>query len=393
LSRKNNCADDSWFHSADFDNECRSRRTQQRAWFRRKALESVADPEDFQPSVVAARRKYFDRNGERKPPHRGDPCQELPRGSDLEAFANTFVARPERLAQAQELQRRGLAIKAKRLVCCAVIGRRVNCSGSELHRFFQSYLCHSRYCAICGPAWFRQKFSEAVSALEPVAEHMLHEGQRRGKKMVVAKLDFTVPNTGEMPGPEFVRKFHADLRRFLRALERRCGISRQEYGIGGCDEFGGGNTNLHRHCVYVGPKLPQSKGRKELSALWSEIRGERSFVSIKRARTFRAALAHALKYPAKFLSASTPERLAELEATFHGTRRFSSGGAFYGVTPMRQPGEESSVGKCPICDAQLMEIVEPWVPRFVLEGEGRRDVEQARREAGKAKVFSGAEPP
>jgi hypothetical protein len=139
--------------------------------------------------------------------------------------------------------------------------------------------------------------------------------------------------------------------------------------------------------------LPQSKARKELSALWSEIRGERSFVSIKRARSFAAALAHALKYPAKFLSASTPERLAELEATFHGTRRFSAGGAFYNVESLREPGEESPVGECPLCGARLCEIVEPWVPRFVLEGEGRRRVEDVRREVSRTKIFSGAGPP
>jgi len=190
-----------------------------------------------------------------------------------------------------------------------------------------------------------------------------------------------------------VKKFHADIRRFWRAAERRFGISRKEYGHAGCDEFGGGNTNLHRHCVYVGPRLPQSKERKELSALWSEIRGERSFVSIKHARSFPEALAHALKYPAKFLSISTPERLAELEAAFHRTRRFSTGGAFYNVTPTREPGEESPIGECPHCGARLCEVLETWVPRFVLEAEGRRDVEQVRREVGRAKILSGSGPP
>ena len=377
---------ESWFHSPDFDALYRERRAQQRAWFQKKALETVADPDDLRPALVAARRKYFDRNGERKPPRRGDPCQELPQGRDLLAFADTFVVKRERLVQAQELDNRNLPTKAKRLLFCGVIGRRVNCTGSDDHRFFQLHLCHSRYCDVCGPAWFRKKFSDAVSALEPVADRLVHDGESRGHVMVVAKLDFTVPNSGRMPQPEFVRKFHHDLRRFWRAAERRFGISRREYGFAGCDEFGGGNTNLHRHCVYVGPRLPQR--RKELSALWSEIRGERSFVSIKRARSFRAALAHALKYPAKFLSASTPERLAELEATFHGTRRFSAGGAFYNVKSEREPGQESSIGDCPLCGSRLCEIVEPWVPRFVLEREGRRSVEDVRREVGKAKAFS-----
>ncbi len=379
---------DSRFHSPDFDVLYRERRAQQRAWFHRKATENVADPEYFQPSLVAARRKYFDRETERKPPRRGDPCQELPQGRDLQAFADTFVVNLERLAQAIELENRHLPTKAKRLLFCGVIGRRVNCSGHEGHRFFQPYMCHSRYCEVCGPAWFRKKFSDAVSALEPVSDRLVHDGESRGHVMVVAKLDFTVPNRGTMPKAKLVRKFHADLRRFWRAAERRFGISRKEYGIAGCDEFGGGNTNLHRHCVYVGPRLPQR--RKELSALWSEIRGERSFVSIKRARSFRAALAHALKYPAKFLSSSTPERLAELEATFHGTRRFSAGGAFYNVKVERQPGDDSPIGECPLCGSRLCEIVEPWVARFVLEREGRRSVEDVRREIGKQRVLSGS---
>lgn len=383
---------DSWFHSPEFDSEYRRRRAQQRAWFQRTATtEAVADPDDFQPSVVAARNRFFDPVRAKKPRRRGDPCQELPRCHDLRTLADTFVAAPEHLAQAEEMQRCGLHIKAKRLVCCGRIGRRVNCTASEDHKFFQPYMCRTRYCEICGPAWFREKFSDTVSALEPVVAHLLHDGQQRGRRMVIAKLDFTVPNTGEMPTPECVRKFHADLHRFWRAAERRFGISREEYGFAGCDELGGGNSNLHRHCVYVGPWLPQK--RKELSALWSEIRGERSFVSIKPARSFNAALAHALKYPAKFLNVSTPERLAALEATFNGTRRFSTGGAFYGFKPVREPGEDSPVGECPLCGAPLVEIVEPWSAVLALEAEGRHGVAEVRREAGRAKILSAAGPP
>lgn len=284
-----------------------------------------------------------------------------------------------------------LNAKAKRLVLCGRIGRRVNCTASEDHKFSQLYMCHTRYCATCGPAWFRKKFLDMVSALEPVVAHLLHDGRQRGRTVVIAKLDFTVPNRGEMPTPEFVRQFHADLHRFWRAAERRFGISRKEHGFAGCDELGGGNTNLHRHCVYVGPWLPQK--RKELSVLWSEIRGERSFVSIKPARSFNAGLAHALKYPAKFLNASTPDRLAALEATFHRTRRFSTGGVFYGVKPVREPGEDSPVGECPICGARLVEVMEPWSAAFALEAEGRRSVEEVRRELSRARVLSGAVPP
>lgn len=382
---------DSWFHSPECHFEYRRRRAQQRAWFQHKAQETIGDPDDFQASVVAARNRYLDPAHDKKPLRRGDPCQELPAGNDLRALADTFIANPQRLAQAEEMQRRNLRAKAKRLLLCGRIGRRVDCTASEDHRFLQLYMCRCRYCETCGPSWFREKFSNVLAALLPIVEHLLHDGKQRGRRMVIAKIDFTVPNTGEMPTPEFVRKFHADLHRFWRAAERRFGISRKEYGVAGCDELGGGNSNLHRHCVYVGPWLPQK--RKELSALWGEIRGERSFVSIKTARTLHAALAHALKYPAKFLSASTPERLAALEATFHRTRRFSTGGAFYGVKAEREPGEESPVGECPLCGARLVEVIEPWSAVFALESEGRRSVNEVRHEVGRARTLTGAGPP
>jgi hypothetical protein len=387
--------DDSWSHSPEFDAQHRRRRAQQRAFFRAKAraTETVGDPDDFQPSVAAARNEYFNPANDKKRKPCGDACQELPRGSDLKAFADTFGTDPQCLTQALGMAKHGLRCKAKRFVLCGRIGRRIDCTGSEIHRFCQPYMCRCRYCQICGPAWFRGKFAELRVTLQPIVEHLLHEGKQARRKMVVAKLDFTVPNSGAMPSAGFVRQFHSDLRRFWRAAERRFDISRTQYGVAGCDEFGGGNTNLHRHCLYVGPRLPQSKARKELSALWSEIRGERSFVSIKYARSFEAALAHALQYPAKFLSASTPERLAELETTFHRTRRFSTGGAFYNVTSEREPGQDAPIGECPLCGARLCEIVENWVPQFTLEAEGRRSVEEVRREVGRAKIFSGAGPP
>ena len=348
-------------------------------------VEQSADPEDFTPRLKRTREKYFTESGTKRT-HR-DPRQELPRESDLQVLADIFGTEKCRLEQAQAMTCHGLRVKAKRLTLCARIGRRVNCLESLDHRFFRLYRCHCRYCSMCGPAWFRQKFSELLGTLEPVVEHLLHEGCKRGLEMVVAKLDITVPNTGTMPTPAIVRRFHKDFHRFRRAIERRFGLKTSDYGLLGCDEFGGNNSNLHRHCVYVGPKLPQSKARKELSALWSEIRGELSFVSIKRARSFRAALAHALKYPSKFLSDSTPDRLAELEATFHRTRRFAACGAFYNVKCEREPGDDSTAGECPVCHARLVEVMEPWASVGLLEAEGRRDVDQVRRESSRARIF------
>ena len=345
----------------------------------------------------------------------GDPREALPECDDLQALADTFGADDRRTRQGLALSNCGLFVKAKRVILCGRIGKRQNCQAHDEHKFFRSYRCHGRYCETCGPMWFRKKFSDLLFALEPLVESLMHNGRHRGRNPVVAKLDFTVPNTGEMPTPEQVREFHRAHHEFWRLAERLLGVSRKEYGWAGCDEFGGSNTNLHRHSLYVGPVLPQR--HKEISAIWSVaniqdrarrrelirfarrcgVRNlwnalrprERRFASIKRARGFQAALAHALKYPSKFLSQSEPERMADLEAAFHRTRRFSTGGAFYRLKVTREPGEENNLGSCPICGSPLAEVVESWMPRFDLEAEGRRDIEQARQQAGQRKIFSG----
>lgn len=415
---------ESWYHSPEFDAKYRHERKLGLAAYKRRKfgreirgrnpLEIVADPEDVSREAfrLQALQEYFARP-KKQPSRRRDMGMALPDENDLDVLASTFGATPERLTQAVEMRHRGLGRKAKRLVLCGRIGHRVNCSGHDEHRFYEPYMCHTRYCVTCGPAWFRRKFSELLVALEPSVEHLLHESRKHGKEAVIAKIDFTIPNTYTMPSREVVQKFHSEMNDFWDVLCRLRPISRDEYGIGGVDEFGGNNTNLHRHCVYVGPLLPQRN--KELSAIWSIVGlpakrrrwmlrfvracglahawawlkpEERRFVSIKRARSFRAALAHALKYPAKFLSSSTPERLAALETTFHHTRRFSTGGAFYNLKPEREPGEDSRNGACPICGARLHEIVEPWSSVFALEAEGRLNLEAVRRMVAQARVFS-----
>lgn len=131
-----------------------------------------------------------------------------------------------------------------------------------------------------------------------------------------------------------------------------------------------------------------------LAAAWGILApSEKRFASVKLAKNFRQALAHALQYPAKFLSQSTPKRLAQLEAAFHGTRRFSTGGAFYRLECEREPGQDSPIGSCPLCGARLCEIVEPWVPRFALEAEGRLDVAAVRRQVTRGRILARAAPP
>jgi hypothetical protein len=381
----------------DFGFRARLARRFESPCFRGTQGETIADPEEvssFERWRENGRNEYF---RSRKTAPR-DPREALPilPEDTVSTLAKRYGTAPERVLQAAALESLGLRGKARRLALCGRLGHRINHQSSRgvCHRaFFEPYFCRGKYCTFCGPQQFRELFAKLHGALAPVAEALVCEGTRNGRRIVVANLDFTIRNNGQMPSPEEVREFHRDLRRFWRAAERKFGIKRNEYGVVRCDEIGGTNTNLHCHCAYVGPLLPQK--RKQLSSLWSKIRGERSFVSIKRVKSFTGALAHALKYPAKFLDKSTPERLAALEKTFHKTRRVSTGGAFYRVKGLREPGEDRQFDHafCPFCKARLVQVHEQWQPLSALESEGRISLRAAEREAGLGNALAQKSPP
>jgi hypothetical protein len=339
-------------------------------------------------------------------------------------LAKRYGSSQERLYQALALHSYELHGKARRLVLCGRLGRPINHQSEQgaCHRkFFEPYFCREKYCTFCGPQQFRELFSKLQNALTPVVEKLLRDGADRDRRMVIAKLDFTTRNDGRMPMSHDVHEFHADMRRFWRLVERIFGIKRGEYGVVRCDEVGGNNTNLHAHSGYVGPRLDQE--HKELSALWSIVcirdatrrrellvlvrkhgvaaawdlisPEEQRFVSIKSAKSFAGALAHALKYPAKFLDKSTPQRLAALEKTFHKTRRVSTGGAFYRITELREPGDDRHLDHafCPFCKVRLVQVLVPWQPLSVLEGEGRISLRLAAREAGLLSALGDESPP
>lgn len=326
----------------------------------------------------------------RKP---GDPSRAVPLAFDgvgnfVEPLRGKIGARNAK--QSRLLLEQGLKGKARRQAWCGLIGRRRDCfSGNADHKFYSRCLCGNRYCATCGPKSFRDLFVEH-SRLRVVVEALLQHRPGDHRPRVLAKLDITTRNLGQMPTAEQVRQFNKDIRRLFRAIEKRFGISRKDYGFLWCCEFGSGNTNLHAHGVYVGPWLPQN----ELSRFWSETRADGSFiVSIKRAKNFEAALGHALKYPSKFFEAD-PARLVELEVAFDRVRRVHALAAFYNPKIEREPGEEgpSEVGHCPICGDLLLDA--PGY-HFIdeLQREGRRDVDAVRTEAGRAKALTGADPP
>jgi hypothetical protein len=208
---------------------------------------------------------------------------------------------------------------------------------------------------------------------------------------VVAKIDFTTINLGRMPTRDEVRAFNDCIKRFFRFFERKMKVSRQEYGVAYCDEFGGGdNTNLHAHGVYVGPVLPRhwfGKG-KLLSEMWRKacegtpFAG--SFIISMKVSKWEIAVAHALKYAGKFLS-KDPERLAELEKVFHGVRRVHTLAAFY----LRKEKDTGGalVPSCPHCGAGLIEG-SGWVPMKELLGAGCQDLDKVAQELRRQRVLA-----
>ncbi len=350
-----------------------------------KEFSSPERDHDLERERPALRRQV--RN--RKP---GDPSRAVPlafneHGNFVEPLRGRI---PERQAQqARLLLEQGLTGKARRQAWCGLIGRRRDCfSGNSQHRFYTPCFCGNRYCPTCGPKSFRDLFTHH-SRLRPVVEDLLRHRPGDHRPRVMAKLDITKRNTGEMPTADAVRRFNDNIKRLRERIMKYLGISRRDFGIFYCDEFGSGNTNLHAHGVYVGPWISQ----RVLRDMWAEICADGSFIiSIKRAKSFEAALGHALKYPSKFFEA-LPARLVELEVAFDSIRRVHALGAFYNPKIEREPGEEGAAGAghCPICGDLLLDA--PGY-HFIseLQREGRRDANTVRVDVARARVFAESPP-
>jgi hypothetical protein len=304
-------------------------------------------------------------------------------------------ARPEKLAKAKALYELGLVKKAQRELACGLLGSEIICQNG--HRFTVGYECGDRFCVDCGPKSAARLFAKHVDRLRTVAKRLVpcwppHEGGR--PDFVIAKIDFTLRNTGEMPDRARNQALNKSIKKFCRTLEREYGIDRSEYGLAYSDEIGGNNTNAHAHAVYVGLWLPNKK--KQLSRLWSRVTPDGSFIiSIKHARSIEAALAHATKYPSKFLRHSTPERLAALEKSYDRVRRFHLLGAFDKrlLEPEERENEKRTQGEfaqgrtCPHCGAKLSEP-NGWRPLADLKLRGINDIFEVRREIGKQRIFA-----
>jgi hypothetical protein len=333
-------------------------------------------------------------SGRRQRTHRkrsgrqSDPRYQLP--DDAISAARTLGAPADQIQKAEAMQRCNLTAKGKRQALCCVLGAEYDCSDTGCkRRYYRRFGCKCRYCPHCGPRLYSALFSK-YAALHTVAHQLSLPGS------VIAKLDFTTKNLKRMPTAEEVRVFNLCIKRFLRRLERELHLNRKHYGIVYCNEFGGAsNTNLHAHALYVGPRLPRPKTRngKRLGLLaqwWHDACKGTVFagsfiISVKRAGSFLAGLAHALKYAGKFLSRD-PNRLADLELAFHGVRRVHTLAAFYRA--VKPAVSESNTLNCPDCGAALVRIG-PWQPIERLERIGCQDLDQRRRAVGREQVLRG----
>jgi hypothetical protein len=87
----------------------------------------------------------------------------------------------------------------------------------------------------------------------------------------------------------------------------------------------------------------------------------------------------------KFLS-KDPARLADLELAFHKVRRVHCLAVFYNNKEVAQPTAPVDGHVCPACGAALIRVG-GLNPIDALERIGCRDLGEARRLAGRAKVF------
>lgn len=331
--------------------------------------------------------------------------------------------------QKEQRRRTALVRKANRLANCRVTGRRLDCSAHPDHQFFGSFNCGVRYCRSCGAAIFSELFGKYMG-LWPIVEKLTAQPGFRSEN-VIATLDFTAVNLYRMPVPKDIREFNQDVRACIRRVMDKLEIASTQFLFLWCDEFGGWdaqkqkyNTNLHAHGVYVGPFLPYEVLLEE----WMEIRkskdGARG-VYIKRQKLdhapreldereharFARALGHALKYTGKHQGRADGERLAKLEAAFHGVRRVHTMGLAYHAalgcscncslceTPCAgfngHQGEHSckrhrAGAGCPKCASPLMFPRDSsYAPISLLKREGRVDVDEARRQAARDRTFAG----
>jgi hypothetical protein len=138
--------------------------------------------------------------------------------------------------------------------------------------FYTPFGCNLRFCPLCGPRLWAKEFRK-YGGLKRVVQDLRSDAPN----YVLAKLDITAVNLGRMPAPKEVRLFGRLLRKFRDRICKKLAVAANKMMLLRVLEFGEGNTNLHAHCLYCGPWLPQRErgGSREttleLSDWWKEV--------------------------------------------------------------------------------------------------------------------------
>lgn len=270
----------------------------------------------------------------------------------------------------------GWKLKAQRQIACGIFGQlyEANKCGRS---WFLRFRCHNRYCPNCGPHVHDELVGKYLRLNAPVKEFLVENRAYR-----LRRLDITAVKRGEqMPSPDDVRRFKADVKKLIELVNRRVAevfglpCSKQLTGYLYCIEFGFENNNLHCHGVLLSPFIEQAW----LSDQWREIRDDGSFVVwIDLATSFEAAIKHSLEYTGKYAT-SDVERAVELEKAFAGCRRVDGLGWFFNRLPKED--EESADLRCPCGDPEC--FLKPnldvgWQPISYFEERGIRDLDEVR---------------
>lgn len=330
-------------------------------------------------------------DSEHEPKH--DHSESESHGEDL-GPASEWDEIGERGETAKLIYSLGLKSKAYRYGRCGRYG--IPLQGHDLackfkEKSFGTYRCGLRFCDLCGPATYRRLFERYAPG---IAEIVLRESWRKG--YVLARVNFTIRASGEMPSSEEIRQFNRAIRKLFKRVLPKGAV----FGVIWSDEFGfeerghiaerkAGGLNLHAHGDYFGPYIDWQKTRDA----WIEIMGDgsRGFV-IKAIRGWRRnvrkevskALGHCLKYVSK-MPAVSPERIAGFEKAFDGVRRVHSMGLFYKLPPA--PKQER---RCPEC-GNILFPVRPFGLSLVsdLLASGYVDVDRKREGLNRSRVFGG----
>ena len=144
--------------------------------------------------------------------------------ADVEAGQELIASGSEReralvklLQQLKKSDRRarGWKLKAQRQIACGLFGMQYDAEKCG-RAYFRAFRCRNRYCPICGPHVHRRLLAKYLDLQEPVADYLATHTSYR-----LRILDITAVKRGEhMPSPENVRKFKADVKKLIAAVNQ-----------------------------------------------------------------------------------------------------------------------------------------------------------------------------